>query len=70
MDLRRRRTVEGLFVEGRFDTDPNSLHFRRSVVDAIVDTAETAFEEETTMVVCHLHIVPPPKENPGKGELP
>ena len=70
MDPRRRRTVEGLFVEGRFDTDPNSLHFRRSVVDAIVDTAEIAFEEETTMVVCHLPIVPPPKENPGKGELP
>jgi hypothetical protein len=44
MDLRRRQTVEGLFVEGRFDTDPNSLHFCRSVVDAIVDTAEIAFE--------------------------
>ena len=59
-----------LVVEVSFDTDPNSLHFRRSVIDAIVDTAETAFEEETTMVVCHLPIVPPPKENPGKGELP
>lgn len=51
--------------------DPNSLHFRRSVIDAIVDTAETAFEEETTMVVSRLRIVPISlKKNPGKGELP
>ena len=55
-----------LVVEVSFDTDPNSLHFRQSVIDAIIDTAETAFEEETTMVVCHLPIVPPPKENPGR----
>ena len=49
-----------LVVEVSFDMDPNSVHFRRSVIDAIVDTAETAFEEETTMVVSHLRIVPPP----------
>jgi hypothetical protein len=59
-----------LVVEVSFDMDPNSVHFRRSVTDAIVDTAETAFEEETTMVVSHLRIGPLPKENPGKGELP
>lgn len=48
-----------LVVEVRFDTDSNSLHFRRSVIDAIVDTAETAFDEKMTMVVRHLPIVPP-----------
>jgi hypothetical protein len=49
-----------LVVEMSFDTDPNSLRFRQSVIDAIVDTAKAALEEDTAMVVSRLRIVPPP----------
>jgi hypothetical protein len=49
-----------LAVEVNFDTDPNSLHFRRSVIDAIVNTAKAADERDTTMIVNRLRIVPPP----------
>jgi hypothetical protein len=48
-----------LVVEVSFDTDPNSLHFRQSVIDVIFDTAKAALEEDTTMVVSRLRIVPP-----------
>jgi hypothetical protein len=48
-----------LVVEVSFDTDPNSLRFRQNVIDAIVDTAKAALEEDTTMVVSRLRIVPP-----------
>jgi hypothetical protein len=49
-----------LVVEVSFDTDPNRLHFRQSVIDAIIDTSKAALEEDTTMVVSRLRIVPPP----------
>lgn len=48
-----------LAVEVNFDTDPNSLHFRQSVIDAIVNTAKAAGERDTTTGVSHLRIVPP-----------
>jgi hypothetical protein len=48
-----------LAVEVNFDTDPNSLHFRQSVIDAIVNIAEAASERDTTTGVCRLRIVPP-----------
>jgi len=47
-----------LVVEVEFDTDPNSYEFRRSVLDAIQDTACGVLGEETTMAVSHLKIVP------------
>jgi len=56
---RRAKSVLGAKVrhEVSFDTDPNSLHFRRSVIGVIVDTAKAAPEEGTTMVVSRLRIV-------------
>jgi hypothetical protein len=50
--------VKTLVVEVEFDTDPNSYEFRRSVLDAIQDTACGVLGEETTMAVSHLKIVP------------
>jgi hypothetical protein len=49
-----------LVVEVNFDTDPNSLHFRQSVIDAIVNIAEAAGERDATTGVSRLRIVPPP----------
>jgi hypothetical protein len=51
--------LKGLVVEVSFDTDPNSLHFRQSVIDAIVDTAKAKPKEDATVVVSRLRIVPP-----------
>ena len=50
---------KALAVEVDFDTDPNSLHFRQGVIDAIVNTAKAAGDPDTTMVVSRLRIVPP-----------
>jgi hypothetical protein len=50
---------KALAVEVDFDTDPNSLHFRQGVIDAIVNTAKAAGEPDATMVVSRLRIVPP-----------
>jgi hypothetical protein len=47
-----------LVVEVDFDTDPNSREFRQPVLDAIVDTTKGVLDEETTMVVSYLKIVP------------
>jgi hypothetical protein len=55
----RDELLKVLVVEVSFDTDPNSLHFRQGVIDAIIDTAKTMLKEETTMVVSRLRIVPP-----------
>jgi hypothetical protein len=47
--------VKTLVVEVEFDTDPNEYEFRRSVLDAIEETARGV---ETTMIVSHLKVVP------------
>jgi hypothetical protein len=51
---------QALVVEVNFDTDPSSLHFRQRVINAIVDTVKAALDEDTTMDVQRLRIVPPP----------
>ena len=50
--------VKTLVVEVEFDTDPNEYEFRRSVMDAIEETAHGVLGEETTMTVSHLKVVP------------
>lgn len=50
--------VKVLVVEVDFDTDPNSNDFRREVLDAIWDTGKSVLENETTMIVSHVRIVP------------
>jgi hypothetical protein len=60
MDLLNDELSKVLVVGVSFDTDPNSLHFRQDVIDAIVDTAKTTLEHEATMVVSRVPIVPPP----------
>jgi hypothetical protein len=50
--------VKTLVVEVSFDTDPNNESFRQGVIDAIRDTAGGVLENETTMIVSHLKIVP------------
>jgi hypothetical protein len=47
-----------LVVEVEFDTDPNEYEFRRSVMDAIEETARGVLEEDTTMIVSRLKVVP------------
>jgi len=47
-----------LVVEVSFDTDPNSSEFRQNVLDAIGDTVNGVLENETTMVVSHLKVIP------------
>jgi hypothetical protein len=51
MDLRKGELLKVLVVEVSFDTNPNSLHFRQGVIDAILDTAKAALEQDTTMAV-------------------
>lgn len=50
--------IKTLVVEVDFDTDPNSSQYRQAVLDAIQETAVTVLQEETTMVVSRLKIVP------------
>ena len=50
--------LKTLVVEVEFDTDPNEYAFRRSVMDAIEETARGVLEEETTMIVSRLKVVP------------
>jgi hypothetical protein len=57
--VKKGELLKGLVVEVSFDTDPNSLHFRQSVIDAIVDTAKANPKEDATVVVSRLRIVPP-----------
>jgi hypothetical protein len=47
-----------LIVEVDFNTDPNDADFRSNVLDAILDTAQTVLQEDTTMVVSGLRVVP------------
>jgi len=47
-----------LVVEVEFDTDPNNPQFDRNVLEAIVSTATGVLENDTTMSVSHLKIVP------------
>jgi hypothetical protein len=49
--------VKTLVVEVEFDTDPNSTEFRQNVFDAIASTAIGA-QEETTMIISSLRVVP------------
>jgi hypothetical protein len=50
--------LKTLVVEVDFDTDPNAPDFRQSVLDAIAGTATGVLDEETTMVVSYLKIIP------------
>jgi hypothetical protein len=50
--------LKTLVVEVEFDTDPNEYEFRRSVMDAIEETARGVLEEDTTMIVSRLKVVP------------
>ncbi len=50
--------IKTLVVEVDFDTDPNTFQFRQNVLDAIQATATDVLENETTMVVSHLRVVP------------
>jgi hypothetical protein len=47
--------LKTLVVEVEFDTDPNEYEFRRSVLDAIEETARGV---ETTMIMSRLRVVP------------
>jgi hypothetical protein len=47
-----------LVVEVEFDTDPNSEECRSNVMDAIEDTARGVLQDDTTMLVSGLKIVP------------
>jgi hypothetical protein len=49
---------KSLVVEVEFDTDPNNPQCRRNVLDAIKDTARGVLENDTTMIVSDLKIVP------------
>jgi len=50
-----------LVVEVDFDTDPNEAEFQQNVLDAIYETAAGVLENETTMTVSHLKVVPMPQ---------
>ena len=50
--------VKTLVVEVDFSTDPNEYSFRQNVVDAIHETAGSVLQNETTMIVSRLKIVP------------
>jgi hypothetical protein len=50
--------VKTLVVEVDFDTDPNSPQFRATLLSAIQETCIGVLENETTMVVSYLRIVP------------
>jgi hypothetical protein len=45
-------------VEVEFDTDPNNDQFKMNILNAIKDTATGVLENETTMIVSDLKIVP------------
>lgn len=47
-----------LVVEVDFSTDPNSPSYRQNVMDAIESTVADVLQNETTMVVSRLRIVP------------
>ena len=51
--------IRELVAEVNFDTDPDSLHFRQGVIDAVVKAAAGAVEDEMLEVV-RVRIVPPP----------
>jgi hypothetical protein len=50
--------LKTLVVEVEFDTDPNNPQCRRNVLDAIKDTVRGVLENDTTMIVSDLKIVP------------
>jgi hypothetical protein len=50
--------LKRLVVEVSFDTDPTSPECRRNILEAIRDTVIGFLENETTMIVSHLKIIP------------
>jgi hypothetical protein len=50
--------VKTLVVEVEFDTDPNNSQCEQNVLEAIKSTAIGVLENDTTMIVSHLKIVP------------
>jgi hypothetical protein len=50
--------LKRLVVEVSFDTDPSSPECRRNVLEAIRDAVIGFLENETTMIVSHLKIIP------------
>jgi hypothetical protein len=51
-------STKTLVVEVTFDTDPNSVGFSQTTLDAIEHTAIEVLKAETTMTVSELRIVP------------
>jgi hypothetical protein len=50
--------LKRLVVEVSFDTDPTSPECRRNILEAIRDTVIGFLDNETTMIVSHLKIIP------------
>jgi hypothetical protein len=47
-----------LVVEVDFDTDPNTASFRQEVINAIRSTVDDVLQNETTIAVGQLRIIP------------
>jgi hypothetical protein len=50
--------VKTLVIEVEFDTDPNSPQFSQLTLDAIEKTVIGVLNDDTTMTVSYLHVVP------------
>jgi hypothetical protein len=50
--------VKTLVIEVEFDTDPNSPAFSQLTLDAIEQTVIGVLDDDRTMTVSYLHIVP------------
>jgi hypothetical protein len=57
--------LKTLVVEVDFDTDPNSPQCRANVLHAIKDTCASVLQNETTMMVSYLRIVPKQADEGG-----
>jgi hypothetical protein len=53
--------LKRLVVEVSFDTDPASPTCRRNTLEAIRDTVIGFLENETTMIVSHMKVIPVPE---------
>jgi hypothetical protein len=51
--------IKVLVVQVNFDTDPNNIHFRQNVIDAVEQTAKEVLSEGT-MAISKLRIIPRP----------
>ena len=53
--------LKRLVVEVSFDTDPASPTCRRNALEAIRDSVIGFLENETTMIVSHMKVIPVPE---------